>query len=571
MSGKRSDGLDFGVADVDEPLPAAAEGGGRGAVEVLTVELRGVTKRFGRIVACRDVHLTVRQGEIHGLLGENGAGKSTLMKLLVGLVPSDGGEVHLQGRPVVVKDPVHAATLGLAMAQQHFSLVERLRVWENVALAHRGKLKRRDVARAIEEVGERYGLVTDPNARVEDLTMGQRQRVELVKCLSLKPEVLILDEPTSVLTRNESRELFSVLREVVRRDGLSVVLISHKLDEVLQATDRVTIMRDGSVVASLRTEEADAHQLAKAMVGREVLLQAEMAAVGLLEENADGGAGEGELGGDQLGGHQPSDGLPGVPVRLPAQPSTTSAPALRLDQVRVHAPGGHWLLDGLSVEVRPGEIVGVAGVDGNGQSTIGDVMSGIVPVECGTIEVGGTEVPARAADLLRAGVGVIPEDRHASGCILRMSIGENLVATDFDAYRTRTGLLDRAAIRRRASELMREYDIAAPTPDVPMSALSGGNQQRVVLARELTRDPKVLIAVQPCRGLDVGAIEFISERLLAAAGRGVGILLISSELDELLALSQRIVVIHAGRIVGGMARNQIDVERLGLLMGGRVA
>jgi len=582
-----------------------------------------LTKRFGRVVACRDVHLAVREGEIHGLLGENGAGKSTLMKLLIGLLPTDGGEVHLRGRPVVVKDPVHAASLGLAMAQQHFSLVERLKVWENVALAHRGKLKRRDVARAIAEIGDRYGLVADANARVEDLTVGQRQRVELVKCLSLKPEVLILDEPTAVLTRDESRELFSVLRQVVHRDGLSVILISHKLDEILQATDLVTIMRDGSVVSSLRTEDADAHQLAKAMVGREVLLQAEMAAVGLLEEEleeqgvdlhgggpstTDGSTGSptGPSTGTPSTGTQPTDiqptdiqptdiqptdiqptdiqptdiqptdiqpaDVPSMTTQLsPALAVTPGTASLRLDGVTVRSSDGPLLLDHLSVEVRPGEIVGVAGVDGNGQSTIGDVMSGIVSLDGGTIEIAGRPVPARAADLMRAGVGVIPEDRHASGCILSMSVGENLVATDLDRYRTRIGLLDRGAIRRRAGELMKEYSIVAPSPDVPMSALSGGNQQRVVVARELTRNPKVLIAVQPSRGLDVGAIEFISERLLAAAAHGVAILLISSELDELLALSQRIVVIHGGRIVGEMPRGHIDVERLGLLMGGRVA
>jgi len=530
---------------------------------MVTVELRGMTKRFGRVVACRDVHLTVHEGEIHGLLGENGAGKSTLMKVLIGLIPSDAGEVRLKGRPVAVKDPVHAASLGLAMAQQHFSLVERLRVWENVALAHRGKLKRRDATRAIEEIGERYSLVIDANARVEDLTVGQRQRVELVKCLSLKPEVLILDEPTSVLTAAESRELFSVLREVVRRDRLAVILISHKLDEILQATDLVTIMRDGAVVTSLPTKDADAHQLAKAMVGREVLLQAEMVAVGLLD---DTGPVDGPVGHHHMvdsGQHSPSIASTAVAPR--------PAPALRLDQVTVRSPLGEVLLDRFSIEVAPGEIVGMAGVDGNGQSTVGDVMSGIVDLEQGRIEVAGRQVAPRAGDLLRAGVGVIPEDRHASGCILGMSIGENLVATDLDSFRARNGLLDRVAIRRRASELMEEYGVSAPSPDVPMSALSGGNQQRVVVARELAREPVVLIAVQPSRGLDVGAIEFICGRLQAAAKRGVGILLVSSELDELLALSRRIVVIHAGRIVGEMARDQIDVERLGLLMGGRVA
>lgn len=520
----------------------------------VAIELVEVTKRFGPVVACRGVCLAVRRGQIHGLLGENGAGKTTLMKVLIGLVPTDGGKIRLGGRPVTVRDPVHAASLGLAMAQQHFSLVERLRVWENVALAHQGKMKRRDATRAIAEIGERYGLMTDSNARVEDLTVGQRQRVELIKCLSLKPEVLILDEPTSVLTQAESRELFSVLRQVVLRDELSVILISHNLNDVLQATDVVTIMRDGSVVASLPTAEADAHQLAKAMVGREVLLQAEMAAVGLLDEDAVSMVGE--------DGHS---------AQGRATVATERRAALRLTEVSARGPAGTLLLNDLSVEVGEGEIVGVAGVDGNGQAAIGDVMSGVLGVEKGTIEVCGRQVAARARDLIDAGVGVIPEDRHSSGCILRMSVEENLVATDLGSFRRPTGLLDRRTMRHRALELMEAYGITAPSPQVPMSALSGGNQQRVVVARELSRNPKVVVAVQPCHGLDVGAIEYISEQLRMAASQGAGILLISSELDELLALAHRIVVIHGGRIIGEMPRVGIDIERLGLLMGGRVA
>ncbi len=542
------------------PRPSREEGGGIRSSSDVRVELENVTKRFGPVVACRGVSLAVRQGEVHGLLGENGAGKTTLMKVLIGLVPGDGGEVRLGGRPVVVKDPVHAAALGLAMAQQHFSLVERLKVWENVALAHRGKMGRREATRAIGEIGERYGLTADANARVEDLTMGQRQRVELLKCLSLKPGVLILDEPTSVLTKAESRELFSVLRQVVQVDGLAVVLISHKLDEVLEVTDVVTIMRDGSVVAELRTAEADAHRLAKAMVGREVLLQADMAAVGLLDEEAARAASEAPARTAPTAGTAPS-------ASVPAQP----APALRLVGVSARGPDGRLVLDELSIEVAAGEIVGIAGVDGNGQAAIGEVMSGILSVEAGTIEVAGREVAPRAASLMRAGVAVIPEDRHASGCVLRMSVEENLVAAELDVFRGRTGLLDKKAIRARALELIANFDITCPSPQVPMSALSGGNQQRVVLARELSRDPRVVIAVQPTRGLDVGAIEYVSEQLRAAAANGAGILLVSSELDELVALAHRVAVIHGGRIIGEMTRGRIDVERLGLLMGGRVA
>lgn len=545
------------VASTPSPVPETGDGAAS-APDDIRVELKDVTKRFGAVVACREVSIAVHRGQIHGLLGENGAGKSTLMKVLIGLVPSDGGEIRLRGRPVVVKDPVHAATLGLAMAQQHFSLVERLKVWENVALAHRGKMSRREATRAIGEIGERYGIAAEGNARVEDLTVGQRQRVELVKCLSLKPDVLILDEPTSVLTRTESHELFSVLRQVVELDGLSVILISHKLDEVLQATDVVTIMRDGSVVASLRTAEADAHQLAKAMVGRDVLLQAEMAAVGLLDEE--------EAAGTQVP-------VTGAPLADPAAAGGTQGRplALRLTGISARGPEGTLVLDDLTVEVAEGEILGLAGVDGNGQASIGDVLSGVLPIEAGRIEVCGQEVAARAVELIRAGIGVIPEDRHSSGCILPMSVEENLVAADLDAFGRPGGMLDRKAIRTRALELIERFDISCSSPKVPMSALSGGNQQRVVLARELSRSPKVVIAVQPTRGLDVGAIEYISEQLRASASKGVGIMLISSELDELLALAHRIAVIHSGRIVGEMPRGRIDVERLGLLMGGRVA
>ncbi|HLI16609.1 MAG TPA: ABC transporter ATP-binding protein [Acidimicrobiales bacterium] len=518
-----------------------------------------MTKRFGSVVACRNVSLSVERGEIHGLLGENGAGKSTLMKVLIGLIPADGGEVRLAGRPIVVKDPVHAAALGLAMAQQHFSLIERLKVWENVALAHRGKLSRRQAVRVVGEIGRRYGLEADPEARVEDLTVGQRQRVEVIKCLSLDPDVLILDEPTSVLSASESRELFGVLREVVLRDQRAVILISHKLDEILQATDRVTIMRDGSVVESMATSEADAHRLARAMVGRDVLLQAEMAAVGLRDE--------------VLAAEESADPSPGAPASPgTARVATGRAPALRIVDVEVRAPDGRMLLDGLSLEVGHGEIVGVAGVEGNGQAAIGDLLSGLARVTRGRIEVDGEAIGATSPRaLLAAGVGVIPEDRHRSGCVLQLSVAENLVVSDLGAFTSSKIFLDRKAILRRAVELIEAFDISTPSPTTPMSALSGGNQQRVVVARELARGPTCLVAVQPTRGLDVGAVEYMSEQLRKAAAAGVGILLVSTELDEILAIAHRIVVLYRGSIVGEMRRDEVNVERLGLLMGGRQA
>jgi ABC-type uncharacterized transport system ATPase subunit len=523
--------------------------------------MQGICKSYGRVQACSDVQFSVFPGEVHCLLGENGAGKSTLMKVLVGLVPLDAGEVRLRGRPVVVTDPTHAAALGLVMAHQHFSLIERLQVWENVALAHRGGMSKRNALRAVAEVAERYGLVADSTARVEDLTVGQRQRVELIKCLSLDPQVLILDEPTSVLTAQESREIFGVLRGVVKQGQLAVVLISHKLDEVTGFSDRVTIMRDGYVVETLNTADTSAASLARAMVGRPVLLRAERAALGLDEGTRAPAA--------DTTGREPAEPLPSEQGAAQALADHEAPVALHLDRVTVTGAGGRVLLDEFSIRVRPGEIVGLAGVEGNGQAALEGLMSGLVSLRSGCIQVAGQQVKPTATGLLEAKVGVIPEDRHASGCILDMSIEDNLVAPDLAQYSGRLRLLDRKTIRRRSEELMTRFDITAASAGAPMSSLSGGNQQRVVVARELSRKPVVLVALQPTRGLDVGAIEYMNEQLLQAAADGVGILLVSTELEEILAIAHRVAVIYRGRNVGEMTRDRLDVERLGLLMGGR--
>ncbi|MBO0730582.1 MAG: ATP-binding cassette domain-containing protein, partial [Acidimicrobiaceae bacterium] len=435
----------------------------------------------------------------------------------------------------------------------HFSLIERLRVWENVALAHRGKLAKREALRTVSEIGDRYGMRIDGMARVESLTVGQRQRVELIKCLSLQPSILVLDEPTSVLTAAESLELFRVLRDVVDRERLAVILISHKLDEVLQATDRVTIMRDGRVVANLITAETSAEELARDMVGRPVLLRAEMAAVGALglEESA---AADDE---------QPASAV--VPPVTEAQAEAS----LVLEGITVTDKDGINLLDDFSIVINRGEIVGLAGVEGNGQAALDDLMSGLVSPRKGRVLVAGQPVNPRPRALMAAGVGIIPEDRHRSGCVLQMSVEDNLVAVDLDAIPRKGGvLLNRRAIRHRAKELMAEYQITAASPVAPMRSLSGGNQQRVVVARELSQHPKVLIAIQPTRGLDVGAVEYMSEQMRRAAKDGIGILLVSTELEEILAIADRIVVISRGRNVGEMARRDVDMQRIGLLMGG---
>lgn len=511
------------------------------------VELIDITKRFGQIVACDRVNLTLHSGKIHGILGENGAGKSTLMKVLIGLVLPDAGQIRLHGNVVQITDPIDAGAHGIAMVHQHFSLVEALTVWENVALGDIGRLDHRQIRERVGQISEHYGLHINPDDRIADLSAGMRQRVEIIKCLRRDPQVLVFDEPTSVLSPAESEFLFSALRRVVQEEGKAVALVSHKLPEILSVTDEVTIMRDGKVVRSSPTATTEANELARAMVGREVVLRREHAAFGVFD------AADTEVNAHTLAA---------------AEQRATAAPVLRLVDLRARARDGRAVLDGLTLDVFPGEIVGVAGVEDNGQRTLGDVLSSLAHLESGRVEVNGVEVATgKAGAMAKAGVGVIPEDRHDSGCVLDFTVAENLFIADPERV-ARHGLMSAATMRRRADELISKFSISCAGANAPMWTLSGGNQQRVVMARELSHDPKVLVAAQPTHGLDVGAIEYMSEQLRRAADDGVGVLLISTELEEVLDLSDRIIVIFNGRIVGEMGKGAVDVDRLGLLMGG---
>ncbi len=482
----------------------------------------------------------MRRGTIHGVLGENGAGKSTLMKVMIGLVLPDAGRILIDGSPVRIADPIDAARHGIGMVHQHLSLVEPLTVWENVALGDVGRLRPAAVRELVGEISERYGLAVDPDARVSALPAGMRQRVEIIKCLRRDPAILIFDEPTSVLTPDESDFLFNSLRHVVQAEGRAVALVSHKLDEIIRATDEVTVMRNGAVVASMATAQADAASLAQAMVGRPVSLRSERAAFGVAASPPR------------------VDAIPGGPV------------VLEIDHAVVGGDAGRPLLDGLTLTVRAGEIVGVAGVEGNGQRALGDLLSSLLPLDAGSVRVGGRDVRSgRAGAMAAAGVAVIPEDRHDSGCVLDLSVAENLFLAEPERV-SRRGMIDVDAMHRAAAALIERFGVSCAGPGAPMWSLSGGNQQRVVLARELSHDPRVLVAAQPTRGLDVGAIEYMSEQLRAAAASGVAVLLISTELEEILDLAHRIAVISNGRIVGEMANHDVDVARLGLLMGGTV-
>jgi len=521
------------------------------SVPVPAVQLSNITKRFGSVVACDQVDLDLYQGQIHGLLGENGAGKSTLMKILIGLVVPDGGSIKINGVEAPTFDPQSAAGLGIAMVHQDFSLVEPLTVWENVALGERGSLRPAAVRERVGEISERYGLPIDPDATVSGLGAGMRQRVEIIKCLRRDPSILIFDEPTSVLTPEESAQLFQSLRRDVAAEGRAVVLVSHKLDEVLAATDKVTVMRQGAVVARETTSETDAPALARAMVGRKVSLRSERGAFGSF---------------DPRGSNSEARGESQSPTRTVDQAEVE--PVLRIEGASISGASGNVLLDGLNLDLYPGQVVGVAGVEGNGQRALADLLSGLMPLKEGTVLVDGNPVPTgRPGAMSRAGIAVVPEDRSDSGAATQMSVAENLILVDQGRFASR-GVIDRGAVDQFARQMIADFDIQCSGPDAPLWTLSGGNQQRVVLARELAGEPRVLVAAQPTAGLDVGAIEYIEERLRQAARAGVAVLLISSELEEILGLADRVVVMHAGRIVGQWRRDEVDLEQLGLLMGG---
>ena len=501
--------------------------------EAPLLELREITKRFPGVLANDKVNFDLRSGEVHALLGENGAGKSTLMNILYGLYTPDEGQILLRGESIELGSTKTAIEHGIGMVHQHFMLIPVMTVAENIVLAteprHAGVLLDYDAARKrVRELSERYGLLVNPDARVDRITVGQQQRVEILKALYRGADILILDEPTAVLTPQEAGELFEILRSL-KGQGKSIIFISHKLNEVLEIADRITTLRRGVVVDTIAAAGATEEGLAKMMVGREVLLRVDKEPP------------------------QPSDAL------------------LEVEHLQVLDDRGLEAVRDVSLTVRGGEILGIAGVDANGQSELIDAIAGLRPVKSGRIAVDGRDVThERAKATLDAGLGHIPEDRHRRGLVLPFSLSENLA---LHAYRkppmSIRGILNLRAMLGRARRLLKEFDVRGGTPATPAAALSGGNQQKVVLAREIDGDPKVLIAAQPTRGLDVGAIEFVHRRLVEQRDAGRAILLVSLELEEILSLSDRILVIYEGHIVGEFPPTATE-EELGFAMtGGR--
>jgi simple sugar transport system ATP-binding protein len=497
------------------------------------LELRNITKQFPGVLANDHINLSLGEGEILALLGENGAGKSTLMNILYGLYEPDEGEIFIRGQKVAIDGPADAIRQGIGMVHQHFMLIPVLTVTENVMLGDESTktpiriLKRDEVAARILELSERHGLHVDPDVKVQNLSVGVRQRVEIIKVLYRNANILILDEPTAVLTPQEADELFSILRSL-REQGVSIIFISHKLREVLDLADRVVVIRRGKVVGETRTEDANQARLAEMMVGRQVALTVEKG------------------------------------------PAQVGEPVMNIENLYVMDDRLQMVVNGVNLDVHAGEVLGIAGVQGNGQTEFVAALTGLRQVRAGKVSIEGKDITnASPRAMVEAGVAHIPEDRQADGLVLRFPVADNFVINTYYKPPFAKGWrINRAAIDEQAERLIEDFDIRTPSAYVPVSNLSGGNQQKVIVAREFSRPIKLLIANQPTRGLDVGSIEYIHQQLINKRDAGVAVLLVSAELDEIMGLSDRIAVMFHGKITAVVNASEVSKEQVGLMMAG---
>ncbi len=492
-----------------------------------SVSMCGVVKYFGDFCANDHINFTLENGEIHALLGENGAGKTTLMNILYGIYAADEGRIEVDGKVVEISSPRVAMAHGIGMVHQHFMLVPNFTVAQNMVLGVKDHLwlNIKKVEAELRLLSQRYGLKIDPCAKVSTLSVGEQERVEIMKALYRKADVLILDEPTAVLTPQETVELFEVLNNLTKQ-GVSIIIITHKLEEIMAVSHRVTVLRAGQMVATVNTAETTKEELAQMMVGREVVLTVERTKV-----------------------------EPGEVV-------------LQLKQV-THSANGIQKLRGVSLEVRAGEVVGIAGVDGNGQRELASVIAGMAPVSGGEISFGGRRIEKASVDaIMKQGLSYVPEDRLKEGLIGEFSIEDNFITKTLNKH-TKFGLLQKKEVRSHAEQMIRAFDVRAKGPTQQAKLLSGGNQQKIIIAREFERSPKLLLVAQPTRGLDVGAIEYVWKAVMDAKKQGVAVLMISTELEEIFALSDRILVLYEGQIIGQpMTPETADINQMGLLMAG---
>lgn len=497
------------------------------------IEMREITKKFGDFVANDHINLNLRKGEIHALLGENGAGKSTLMNMLAGLLQPTSGEIAIDGQVVTIDSPSKSSQLGIGMVHQHFMLVEAFTVAENIILGNEtvknGLLDLKKASQEISDLSEKYGLAVDPSAKVADISVGAQQRVEILKTLYRGADILIFDEPTAVLTPSEIQELMGILKNLIK-EGKSIILITHKLDEIRAVADRVTVIRRGKSIETVSVAGATSEDLAEMMVGRSVSFKTEK------------------------------------------KPSNPQDVVLAIKDLVVNENRGIPAVKDLSLEVRAGEIVGIAGIDGNGQSELIQAITGLRKVKSGSIVIKGQEVTKYSSrQITELSVGHVPEDRHRDGLVLPMTLAENIaLQTYYKEPLSQKGILNYPKINEYARKLMEEFDVRGANELVPAKGFSGGNQQKAIIAREIDRDPDLLIVSQPTRGLDVGAIEYIHKRLIEERDRGKAVLVVSFELDEILNLSDRIAVIHDGKIQGVVLPDQTNKQELGILMAGGV-
>tara|TARA_B100000029_G_scaffold513348_1_gene612666 strand:- start:4261 stop:5973 length:1713 start_codon:yes stop_codon:yes gene_type:complete len=558
------------------------------------IEVKGIWKSYGPIYACSNISLSVNMGEIHGLLGQNGAGKSTLVKIISGVIKPDLGRIYFRGNEKKLTSASDAIEAGVGMVHQHFSLVGNLTVWENVALGNKGAVDKASLIKEIDEISEKYGLKINYSSRVEDLSIGEKQRVELIKCLQRKPDLVVLDEPTSVLSPPEAHHLFSVIREMVTKESKSVILVSHRLEEMTLIADKISVMRDGKLVKTTNTNETTTNSLARQMLGSsfeesdyksksglvyEAELDPNVKSIFFFFENGNLAhtadtrdtkvttPKKSEQKVIQEDSKHKKENIHTTQNKTGETSFDEKTKGVFLESLNAPSGDSRVGISNFNLHLEPNKIHGLAGVEGNGQDILVEVLSGLRKPTSGKLSIGQKVIDfSRSNPTAKTEIAVVPSDRHFSGCILDMTLAENLAFGKLNEF-IHKGRIDYSKLHEHASELVEKFNISTPSLQTPFRFLSGGNQQRAVLAREIDKKPKLLVVSQPTFGLDVNAMSFIWSKLKEISEKDIPVLVISNDLDEILELSQTISVINRGSVVGKMSREDFDLEKFGLMIG----